>query len=61
MMDVRCLSVRVRSVDDLQRKVGKGAEEMAKSQKMLVFGSDGFFGGSNPPSKPCMLEMFACM
>ena len=34
---------------------------MAKSKQMLVFGSDGFFGGSNPPSKPCMLEMFACM
>lgn len=48
-------------VDDLQRKVGKGAELLSKSKSFLLFASDGFFGGVNPPSRPCMVELLKAL
>jgi len=44
-------------VDDLHRKVGKGAEELRRADKLLLFASDGFFGGEHAPSRPCMVEL----
>ena len=44
-------------VDDGQRRVGKGAEVLNRSDKFLLFASDGFFGGIHAPSRPCMVEL----
>ncbi|KOO29834.1 polymorphic outer membrane protein [Chrysochromulina tobinii] len=44
-------------VDDAQRRVGKGAEVLNRSDKFLLFASDGFFGGIHAPSRPCMVEL----
>jgi hypothetical protein len=44
-------------VDDAQRRVGKGAEVLNRSDKFLLFASDGFFGGNHAPSRPCMVEL----
>ena len=47
-------------VDDLASQGGKGAELVARAQVMLLFGSDGYFGGLHPPSRPCIMELVAC-
>ena len=47
-------------VDDLRKKAGKGAELVSRSHAMLVFCSDGYFGGDNPPSRPSIMELIAC-
>jgi hypothetical protein len=44
-------------VDDDQRRVGKGVEVLNRSDKFLLFASDGFFGGIHAPSRPCMVEL----
>ena len=41
----------------MQRRVGKGAEVLNRSDKFLLFASDGFFGGIHAPSRPCMVEL----